>query len=308
MAAVTSAPPVSAIAAPRFTLFDAVLYAVTVFRVVDQLDRAQDAGWRCSPGSLRGVALHPGGGRYVRWVAVSKRPVRFPLKDHLRFMVMGALIFSINFFMFYLGGRYLASGLLSVVFSLASIFNLVLAAIVFRQRIEPRVAAGAAIGFAAHRARVLARDRRRLVQPRGGDRLLCCTLGTLFLLLGQHDVDHHPAPRAAGGLHQRLGHGLRRGDHGGGGLVNGRTFTVEWTLPYLGGLVWLSVVSSVIAFACYLTLLGRIGAARGLFDRDLPDLRPDDLDGLRRIRVDPARRAGLACVIAGNLIVLTRKR
>ena len=42
----------------------------------------------------------------------------------------------------------------------------------------------------------------------------------------------------------------------------GYEFTIEVTLRYLGSLVWLTVVSSVLTFSCYLLLIGRIGASR----------------------------------------------
>jgi drug/metabolite transporter (DMT)-like permease len=45
-------------------------------------------------------------------------------------------------------------------------------------------------------------------------------------------------------------------------LLLGKPFIIEPTLSYFGALIFLAVVSTVVAFAAYLTLLGRIGAAR----------------------------------------------
>src|SRR5436190_97478 len=45
-------------------------------------------------------------------------------------------------------------------------------------------------------------------------------------------------------------------------LVMGQPFMFEPTIPYVASLVYLAVFGSITAFACYLTLLGRIGAAR----------------------------------------------
>ena len=45
-------------------------------------------------------------------------------------------------------------------------------------------------------------------------------------------------------------------------LYRGNDFAPAMTLPYLGGLLWLAVFSSVLAFACYLTLVGKIGAGK----------------------------------------------
>jgi drug/metabolite transporter (DMT)-like permease len=45
-------------------------------------------------------------------------------------------------------------------------------------------------------------------------------------------------------------------------LVRGETFQVEWTFAYLGSLVFLALIASVLAFMTYLSLLRRIGPAR----------------------------------------------
>jgi len=42
----------------------------------------------------------------------------------------------------------------------------------------------------------------------------------------------------------------------------GHEFSVEVTIRYLGSLVWLTIVSSVLTFSCYLMLIGLIGASR----------------------------------------------
>ncbi|NNC01018.1 DMT family transporter, partial [Corallococcus exiguus] len=80
------------------------------------------------------------------WLRVAGLPTRFSRADHVRFAGLGLCLFSFNFICFYYGGLTVPSGLLAVVFSLASIFNLILGAVLFRQRIEPRVALGGAVG------------------------------------------------------------------------------------------------------------------------------------------------------------------
>ena len=45
-------------------------------------------------------------------------------------------------------------------------------------------------------------------------------------------------------------------------FVSGHEFIIEPTQNYIFGLLWLALVSSVMTFAAYLSLLGRIGASR----------------------------------------------
>jgi drug/metabolite transporter (DMT)-like permease len=294
-------------AAPRLTWFDLGLYALTVFAwstswialkmQVGVVAPEVSVAWRF----LLAAAV------MVAWVVASGRPMRFPFADHLRFLGLGALIFSTNFYLFYLGGQYLASGLLSVVFSLASVFNLILAALVLGQRIERRVALGALVGFAGiglvfwPEIAGTELDRDALVG------LGLCTAGTVFFCSGN----------MLSSANQRRGLPVVSVNawgmiYGAGimvalALVNGRTFTVEWTPAYIGGLAWLSVVSSVLAFASYLTLLGRIGPGRAGYATVIFPVFALGISTLFEGYVwTPAAVAGLVAVMAGNLLVLTR--
>ena len=44
-------------------------------------------------------------------------------------------------------------------------------------------------------------------------------------------------------------------------LLRGDNFMPEWTVSYLGALLYLALFGSVIAFGAYFTLVGRIGAS-----------------------------------------------
>ncbi len=47
--------------------------------------------------------------------------------------------------------------------------------------------------------------------------------------------------------------------------LRGHAFMIEPTARYVGSLLYLALIGSVLAFACYLTLLGRIGADRAAY-------------------------------------------
>jgi drug/metabolite transporter (DMT)-like permease len=296
-------------AAPGFTLFDFALYAITVFAwstswialkmQVGVVAPEVSVAWRF----LLAAAVMFG------WLAVSGRPVRFPLRDHLRFLIQGALIFSTNFYLFYLGGLHLASGLLSVVFSLASVINLILGALVFRQRIEPRVAFGALVGFAGIGLVFWPEIAGVEFSHAALVGLMLCTGGTLFFCSG--NMMSTANQRRGLPVVSTNAWGMIYGAAimVGLALFNGREFTVEWTPQYLGGLAWLSVVSSVIAFASYLTLLGRIGAARAGYSTVIFPIFALGISTVFEGYVwTPMAVAGLVAVIVGNLIVLTRKK
>ncbi len=235
----------------------------------------------------------------------------FPLAKHLRFLAMGGLIFSTNFVLFYYGARYVPSGLLSVVFSLASIFNLLLGFIILRQKISARVLVGGILGFIGvallFRPQILA----------GGDELNgsalvglgFCIAGTLSFCFG--NMVSATNQRAGISVLSANAWGMVYGAAllGLFALIKGDSFAIEWTASYIGALLYLAIFASVIAFACYLTLLGRIGSARaGYATVMFPVVALLVSTVLENFSWSEGTLAGLAAVIAGNLFVLTGRR
>ena len=91
--------------------------------------------------------------------------------------------------------------------------------------------------------------------------------------------------------------------------LRGLPFILEPTVPYLAGLAYLALIASVLAFACYLTLLGRIGAARAAYVTVmLPVVALAVSTVLEGYRWTIPAGLGLAAVLAGNLLVLRSPR
>jgi drug/metabolite transporter (DMT)-like permease len=73
----------------------------------------------------------------------------------------------------------------------------------------------------------------------------------------------------------------------------------------MASLLWLSLVASAIVFMCYLTLLGRIGAARaGYITVIVPVFALLISTFLENFTWGAASLAGLAMAIFGNLLVM----
>ena len=293
-----------------FTLFDFALYSVSVM------------AW-----SLSWIAMHYQVGQVapevsVVWRFVIAAPVMFcvaalrgerlwfPLPEHRYLLALGFAIFSTNFALFYYGAQYVASGLLSIVFSLASIGNVVLGALIFGTRIELRVVAGALLGVAGVAA---------MFYPElGGMRADASALIGLALSLG-------------GTLSFCIGNMLSVGAQRRGlpifastawgmsygavimtvfSLARGQSFSFEWSATYFGGLLYLSLLGSVIAFSVYFTLLGRIGAARTGYSTVMyPVIALLVSTAFEGYRWTVPAVLGLVAVIAGNVLVLrTPKR
>ena len=90
--------------------------------------------------------------------------------------------------------------------------------------------------------------------------------------------------------------------------LRGHEFIVEYRWTYLGGLAWLVVISSIVTFYSYLTLLGRIGAGRaGYATVVFPVFALLISTGFEQYQWSLFSAVGLALVVAGN-VVMVRSR
>lgn len=239
------------------------------------------------------------------WLFLSGRPWRFPLSDHLRFAALGVLIFSSNFLLFYYGALYLVSGLLSVVFSLASVMNMLLGAVVMREKPSARILAGGVAGFSG--IALMFWPEMAASGLSGGTLfgLLLCVAGTLSFCLG--NLVSGAAQRRGLPLVSMNAWGMLYGTTWSTilALALGREFIIVPTFAYLGSLVFLAVIATVMAFAAYLTLLGRIGGARaGYATVMFPVFALLISTVFEGYQWTPWAIAGLLLVAAGNVLVI----
>jgi drug/metabolite transporter (DMT)-like permease len=87
--------------------------------------------------------------------------------------------------------------------------------------------------------------------------------------------------------------------------ANGHAFVIEPTAPYLISLAYLALIGSVLAFACYLTMLGRIGADRAAYATVMfPVVALAVSTVFEGYRWTPPAALGLLAVLAGIVLVL----
>ncbi|WP_152979756.1 DMT family transporter [Mesorhizobium sp. 1M-11] len=239
------------------------------------------------------------------WVVLKRGLLRFTLADHMRFVALGVLMFSSNFLLFYYGAGYLVSGLLSVVFSLASVMNMMLGAIVMREKPSPRILLGGLTGFCGIALMFLPEI---VGHDLGGGTLVglgFCVAGTLSFCIG--NVISAAGMRKGLPLVSMNAWGMFYGTLWSAilALLMGRTFAVEPTVAYFGSLLFLAVVSTIMGFAAYLTLLGRIGAARaGYATVMFPIFALLVSTVLEGYRWTAFAIVGLALVAIGNVLVV----
>ena len=232
---------------------------------------------------------------------------RFPRVLHPMLALTGVLMFSTNFILFYYAGHYLPSGLMAVVFSLASILNLLLGVVLFGEPFRPKLALGALLGVAGVAALFHPQIAALETAPAARTGLLLGMFATLCFSLGNQvtvRLQKHGArvvPAAAWGM---VYGALTAGFYG---LVRGQSFAVPLTPGYLGSLAFLILSASILAFYTYLSLISRIGAARASYATVIfPFFALLISTVLEGYRWTPWALLGIGLAIAGNMLVLKR--
>lgn len=191
--------------------------------------------------------------------ALARQDLWIAWRHHWRLMGMGLCLFSGNFTLFYYGGLNSTSGLLAVIFSTASLINIFLLAVLFREPPKAMMIMAAILGFSGV-GLIYAPELASGNTPISS--LLICLVGTILFCCG--NMLSGRAQSAGIPLMAANCWGMVYGVLilGGVSLLRGHEFTIEWTATYLGGMLWLSLISSVLAFTAYLALLGRIGSGK----------------------------------------------
>lgn len=175
------------------------------------------------------------------------------------------MLFSLNYWLFYLASNHLTTGLVAVIFSLITIMNIGNQRLFFNTPVDARALLASIIGISGlvlvfYPEFVIVEAESNLVYA-----ILVGIVATWFASVGnmislRNSRRGLPVMRTnmigmlAGALCMTFV-----------AIVGGHPPTIETTAQYLGALFYLAVVGSVIAFGCYLTLIHRIGADKGAY-------------------------------------------
>lgn len=233
----------------------------------------------------------------------------FSRAEHLALALLGITLFCANFTLFYYGAKWITSGLLAVIFSLASIINIWLGALVLGAPIDRRVVAGGALGFLGVAAMFYPQLAGTSFNREVMTGLVICVGGTLSFCIGNMisvRLQRRGIPVfAASGWGMTYGSAMLALF----AALCGQPFIIEPSAGYIGGLLYLALIGSVVAFACYLTLLGRIGADRAAYSTVMfPVVALGVSTLVENYRWTIPAAFGLLAVLAGNLLVLRPSR
>ncbi len=235
-----------------------------------------------------------------------------PLKQHKWFILQGWCLFCLNFIFFYNAAKFLPSGLIAVVFSLASIFNMI-NAFVFQQK-PPTIKslAGSSLGVLGVCA-LFWND----IQPGSWQQSNWTNTGLLGLLLSIAGTYCFSLGNLVSQHQQKAGRNVLVSNSyalvygsvtlGLWCLFQGYSFDVENSYKYLGALFYLAIPGTVIGFAMYLKLIGKIGAEKAAYSTVLFPIVALSLSIIFEGYVwTETAVLGVILALGGNLIVFTK--
>ncbi len=243
------------------------------------------------------------------WSALRGLPLRFDARTHASLALLGLLQYGANYVLVYLSEQRLTSGLVALLFGLLVAWNLLGARLLFRSALTASVLWGAAMGILGVVLVVwpdLSRARVTTAQALGVAFAMAGTLSASAGNLWSQRVYLKGTP-----VIPSTGWAMLYGALGAAAwcMARGISFTFDAAISYLASLGYLALFGSVFAFVSYLTLLKRIGAGRaGYTAVVIPVMAMAMSTAFEGYRWSAAALAGMALVLAGNILVLRRAR
>lgn len=243
------------------------------------------------------------------WCRLRRLPMRFSLGDHLAVCLQGMLLFALNYLLFYLAELHIASGLAAVIFSTILLMNLINGALLLRTPIELRVLSGGALGLVGI-AMVFRPEIASFSLDNHGLRGVLLCLGATFLASLGNILSARNQQRGLPVV-QTNAYGMAYG-----ALfmlvlaaLCDQPFQLDPSPAYLGSLVYLALFGSIIAFGCYLSLIGSIGAGRAAYATLLFPLVALAISTFwEHYQWTGSAIGGMGLILAGNLLILQRRR
>ncbi|MGH9576185.1 MAG: DMT family transporter [Terriglobales bacterium] len=239
---------------------------------------------------------------WCRWRGLS---LRFKPAEHAALALMGIAMYGLSYVFVYHAELHLASGLVAIGYSASPLLSTLGTRLFFGQPVTARLAVGSVFGILGI-SLVYWPEFAQLTESRD------VALGALFTVLAV-------LVSTAGGLlaqrnYQRKLHGwpTMAWSMAYGGLASlavalalGRPYTIDLGAPYLLSLLYLSLLGSVLTFAGWLTLVGRIGAPRASYVGVMAPIMALFVSTLfEGFLWHTLTVAGVAISIAGNVLVL----
>jgi drug/metabolite transporter (DMT)-like permease len=245
----------------------------------------------------------------LTYCKIKNLSLKFNLRDHGYLFLLGLCMFSLHLLLVYASSLYLVSGLVSVIFSLVSLFNILNSFIFYKKRPEIQMVLGACLGFAGialffwNEIGTLSFQSRALLGAGYG--LLGALLFSFGNMVSRRNQSRQLPLVPSSAIAMGYGASIMLLYC----LLQRSSFVVPQSLSYWSSLLYLTIPGSVVAFLCYLSLVKRIGPERaGYATVFFPVVALGVSILFENYRLTACDIAGIACVLAGNFLVMFKKK
>ncbi len=186
--------------------------------------------------------------------------LKFTASAHVRFVLLGLLLFGLNYIVTYHAQQYITSALTAICFSTMLWMNMINARVFFGVRVGKKIVAGSMIGIVGIVILFLPQVETLSLTDATLYGAALCVMGAFIASLG--NMVSQGAQREGLPVIQSNAWGMMYGAIVTGAIAfgQGSTFNFDWSVSYVASLFYLAIFGSIIAFGAYLKLLGRIGA------------------------------------------------
>jgi len=241
----------------------------------------------------------------LTYCLLTNKKLAFSLRHHFFMALQGFTLYGLSYCMSYLATSYLTSGLVAVVFSTILLWNILNLRLFMSQPIAWRAFLGGALGLAG----LCILFWNELLA-------FSATQGFIGLIMGIVGAYLASAGNVVGARNAKTGLPVTQANTYGmayGGLLilfihfgGGGELTIDWSLGYLGPMLYLTIFGSVVAFGCYMLLIGRIGAEYAAYvTLMMPVVALILSTFFENYRWSINAGLGVIIVLSGNLIILT---
>jgi drug/metabolite transporter (DMT)-like permease len=242
------------------------------------------------------------------WCRYRKLNLKFSVREHGWFVLLGILLFGLNYVLSYRAQVYITSALAAIVFSSIVWMNIVNARLFYGIRAGRRTLFGSLLGVAG----IFTLFAPQVSEIAFTDAVffgsVLSVMGAVVSSLG--NMASQGAQKRGLPVVQSNAWGMLYGAVLSGifSVAAGHTFTFDWSVGYIVSLAYLTVFGSVIAFGAYLTLLGRIGAHKAGYAMVLFPVVALMLSIVfEGLELSLSIVIGTLLVLVGNVFVLERK-
>ncbi|MEB3702442.1 DMT family transporter [Candidatus Bealeia paramacronuclearis] len=242
------------------------------------------------------------------WCYFKKLNLRFSKKDHLFLAGQGFFLFGVNYLLCYCASHYIPSGLNAISFSMVLVGNIISSAIFYKVPIRLPLALGAFSGVAGIIAifwpELLSLD----LSSNNVLGMILSLMGGCFASIGNmisiRNQNHKLPVTETNALAMGYGAAFTLGYV----LLSGFPLVWDMSWTYMTSFLYLTIFGTIVAFGCYLTLLGRVGGSNAAYALVLTPIVALGISTIYEGFVwTPNVIFGVALILSGNVLILVKK-